>query len=153
MSVIENYHNRVVDSPLTRPFWSQVPYAFGLGETTICRYRAVPGPDNSTGLFPPQYRDKDFLRRVMIDQLTTAARPATFDFRVQLRTDATPDVIETPTVEWNTPEQVVARITIPAQIFDRPEQERFGELLSYTPWHALPEHRPVGQINQILGAL
>ena len=149
IAVVENYHNRVVDSPLARPFWSQVPYAFGPGDTTICRYNVVPDPQNMAAPIPPQYRDKDYLRRAMDDQLTTAARPAAFDFFVQLRTDATPEVIDNPTVEWDTPTQRVAVITIPAQVFDRPDQVRFGENLSYTPWHALPEHRPVGQINEI----
>jgi hypothetical protein len=147
--VVENYHNRIVDSPLARPFWSQVPYAFGRGDTTICRYQAVPDPQNMAAPIPPQYRDKDYLRRAMVDQLTTSARSASFDFFVQLKTDATPEVIDNPTVEWNTPVQRVAIITIPAQDFDRPDQVRFGENLSYTPWHALPEHRPVGQINEI----
>ena len=149
IAVVENYHNRIVDSPLARPFWSQVPYAFGRGDTTICRYQAVPDPQNMAAPIPPQYRDKDYLRRAMVDQLTTSARSASFDFFVQLRTDATPEVIDNPTVEWDTPVQRVATITIPAQDFDRPDQVRFGENLSYTPWHALPEHRPVGQINEI----
>jgi hypothetical protein len=34
-----------------------------------------------------------------------------------------------------------------------PEQLSFGENLSYTPWHALPEHLPVGQINAIRKAV
>jgi hypothetical protein len=149
IAVVENYHNRVADSPLAQPFWSQVPFAFGLGDTTICRDNAAPHPENMIAPIPPQYRDKDYLRRAMVDQLTTAARPATFDFFVQIRTDATEAIIDNPTVEWDTPHQRVAVVTIPAQDFDRPDQVRFGENLSYTPWHALPEHRPVGQINEI----
>jgi hypothetical protein len=149
IAVVENYHNRVADSPLARPFWSQVPFAFGPDDTTICRYSVTPYPENMISPIPAQYRDKDYLRRAMVDQLTTAARPAMFDFFLQLRTDATPEVIDNPTVEWDTPTQRVAVITIPAQDFDRPDQVRFGENLSYTPWHALPEHRPVGQINEI----
>jgi hypothetical protein len=147
--VVENYTNRVVDSPLARQFWSQVPYAFGQGDGTICRYSAVPHPENMIAPIPPAFRDADYLRRAMVDHLKTAARPAVFDFCAQLRTDATPEVIDNPTVEWDTPFQRVAVIAIPAQDFDRPEQDRFGENLSYTPWHALPEHRPVGQINEI----
>jgi hypothetical protein len=147
--VVENYHNRVVDSPLTRPFWSQVPYAFGLGDGTIARYSVAPHPGNMLHVLPAEYRDGDYLRRTMIGQLTTAAKPAAFDFCLQLRTDATEAVIDDPTVEWDTPIQKVAAISIPPQDFDRPEQVRFGEGLSYTPWHALPEHRPVGQINRI----
>jgi hypothetical protein len=42
-----------------------------------------------------------------------------------------------------------ATITIMAQDFAQPEQDRFGQNLLYTPWHAWPEHRPVGQINEI----
>ncbi|WP_422003204.1 di-heme-cytochrome C peroxidase [Reyranella sp.] len=148
LSVVSNYHNHISDSPLTRVFWSQVPYAFG-GGRTICRYSAVPGPGNGGPPIPTQGRDGNYLRRAMVEQLTVEARPATFEFRVQLLPDATPDDIDTPTVEWNTPEQIVADITIPAQVFDTRDQDAFGEGLSYTPWHALPEHKPVGEINLV----
>ena len=66
-----------------------------------------------------------------------------------MKTGATTEVIDSPSVEWGTPYQRVALITIMAQDFAQPEQDRFGQNLSYTPWHALPEHRPVGQINEI----
>ena len=36
----------------------------------------------------------------------------------------------------------------PAQTFDTPEQQAFGENLSFTPWHSLPAHRPLGGINR-----
>jgi hypothetical protein len=153
IAVAENYQNRVADSPLSRPFWSQVPYAFGHGDGTISRYSVAPHPENRIAPIPPQSRDKNCLRQEMVEQLTVAARPASFDFFVQLRTDATPAIIDNPTVEWDTPVQKVAVITIPAQDFARPEQDRFAENLSYTPWHALPEHRPVGQINEIRRAV
>jgi hypothetical protein len=153
VAVAKNYQNRVADSPLNRPFWSQVPYAFGLGDDTISRYSVAPHPENMATSIPPQFRDKDCLQQEMVNQLTIAAQPASFDFFVQLGPDATPATIDNPTVEWNTPVQKVAVITIPAQDFDRPEQVSFGETLSYTPWHALPEHRPVGQINEIRRAV
>jgi len=149
IAVVDSYHNRVVDSPLARTFWSQVPFAFGQGDDTICRYSTRPAPGNMAAAIPLWSRGVDFLRQAMVHQLTIANRPATFDFCVQLRTDATPAIVDDPTVEWDTPVQRVAVITIPAQEFDTPEQDRFGENLSYTPWHALPEHRPVGQINEI----
>ncbi|MEI9806058.1 MAG: hypothetical protein WDN48_18880 [Pseudolabrys sp.] len=62
-------------------------------------------------------------------------------------------MIDNPTVSWDTPEQRVAVITIPPQNFASLEQMTFGENLSYTPWHALPEHRPVGQVNDIRKAV
>lgn len=143
------YDARVVDNPLTQSFYSQVPYAFGLGDDTICRYAALPHPENKNPAPTPPGADGNYLRRVMIDHLTTAAQPATFDFCVQLKTGATPEIIDSPTATWDTPYQRVATITVMAQDFAQPDQDRFGQNLSYTPWHALPEHRPVGQINQI----
>ena len=37
---------------------------------------------------------------------------------------------------------------IPAQQVDSAAQRAFGENLSFTPWHSLPEHRPLGGINR-----
>jgi hypothetical protein len=149
VAIAERYDARVVDSPLTQQFWSQVPYAFGLGDGTICRYSAIPYPENKNAGPPPAPSHGNYLRQVMIDHLTTAAQTATFDFCVQLQIDATTAVIDSPTVEWGTPYQRVAIITIMAQDFAQPKQDRFGQNLTYTPWHALPEHRPVGQINEV----
>jgi hypothetical protein len=149
VEIAKRYDARVVDNPLTQSFYSQVPYAFGLGDGTICRYGALPHPENRNPAPTPTGADGNSLRRAMIDHLTTAAQPATFDFCVQLLEGATPADIESPTVEWNTPYQRVATVTVMAQDFAQPDQDRFGQKLSYTPWHALPEHRPVGQINQI----
>jgi hypothetical protein len=42
----------------------------------------------------------------------------------------------------------VARIRIPPQVFDTPAQNVYAENLSFTPWHALPQHRPIGGINR-----
>jgi hypothetical protein len=43
----------------------------------------------------------------------------------------------------------VARITIPKQEFDTPEQQTYCENLSFTPWHAVAEQRPLGVMNRI----
>src|SRR5471030_411713 len=149
VAIAKRYDARVVDNPLTQSFYSQVPYAFGLGDDTICRYGALPHPENKNPGPPPVSTDGNYLRQVMIAHLTGAAQPATFDFCVQLLTGATPEIIDSPTTTWNTPYQRVATITVMAQDFAQPDQDRFGQNLSYTPWHALPEHRPVGQINEI----
>lgn len=151
LPVLLRFTRHVQDSPLTAQYWSQVPYAFGSGGRTICRYGAVPQSGNALASIPPAERDAAYLKRAMIDHLT--ARAAKFDFTVQLHDDATPAVIDNPTVAWDGPEQRIAVITIPPQKFDSPEQISFGENLSYTPWHALPEHRPVGQVNEIRKAV
>jgi len=94
--------------------------------------------------------DPDFLRNNLQQELE--AGEACFDFLVQLQITAKKMSIEDPTVEWkesDSPFIPMARITIPAQIFDTPEQMAFCENLSFAPWHALPEHRPIGQFNRI----
>ena len=85
----------------------------------------------------------------MARQLATSA--ATFDLRVQLRTDPDAMPVEDPTVRWSeerSPFVTVARITSPRQTFDTPDQQTFGENLSFTPWHALSAHQPLGGINR-----
>ena len=70
---------------------------------------------------------------------------------MQLQTDAQRTPIEDPTVEWRerrSPFIPVAKIRIPSQAFESPDQMRFCEALSFTPWHSLPEHRPLGGINR-----
>jgi hypothetical protein len=59
--------------------------------------------------------------------------------------------IEDPTVEWDerdSPYVEVARLAIPAQEFSTDAQNRFCEQLQFAPWHALPDHRPVGALNR-----
>ena len=151
--VMLGFRQQIQDSPLAAQYWSQVPYALGPSDTTICRYSAVPQPGNMVAVIAEAARDGQYLQRAMSDHLAIAAKPARFDFTVQLRDDATKAVIDNPTVSWDTPVQRVATITIPPQRFDSAEQMRFCENLSYTPWHALPEHRPVGEINEVRKAV
>ena len=140
---------RLQESPLSASYWSEVPYAFGAGDGTICRYRVKPEADNLVAQIAEAERSPDYLRQVMVEHLTRRNLPARFDFTLQVLDGATAEVIDNPTVEWNVPEQRVAIITIPPQTFDTPEKQAFGENLSYTPWHALHEHRPVGQMNAV----
>ncbi len=151
--VLLRFRQQIQDSPLATQYWSQVPYAFGLGGPTICRYSVTPYAKYLIRPIPSESRDSEYLKRAMVDHLTKARQPVAFDFNVQLHADAVPEVVDNPTVIWNDPVQRAAIITIPPQEFDTPELTKFGENLSYTPWHALPEHRPVGQINQIRKAV
>ncbi len=60
--------------------------------------------------------------------------------------------IEDSTIEWrerDSPFVPVARITIAPQRFDSLDQLAFCENLSFTPWHGLPAHRPLGGINRV----
>ena len=42
-----------------------------------------------------------------------------------------------------------ARIHIPRQKFDTAKKNDACEKMSFNPWHALPEHRPLGAVNRV----
>ena len=64
--------------------------------------------------------------------------------------------IEDTSIEWDeaiAPFETVADIRLPPQDFDSPEQNLACDNLSFNPWHALPEHRPIGGINRLRKAV
>ncbi len=144
--VLLRFQRKIEVSPLAAQFWSQVPYAFGENAEKICRYAVVP---HGALIDPVADVNPDFLRQAMVRHLSEAKREAKFDFMAQVHDKPTDAIINNPTVEWDLPWQRVATITIPPQVFDTPAQRAFGENLSFTPWHALPAHRPLGDVNDI----
>jgi len=78
---------------------------------------------------------------------------AVFDFKVQLQTDAVAMPVEDVTVEWDETQSVpvtVATLVIPPQRVD-PSGEVAArcESMSFSPWHGLAEHRPMGGMNRL----
>jgi hypothetical protein len=131
-------------SPLEIRYFSTTPFLWG---DTAVKYSAIPRSTSLEAI--PAGAGEDFLRKALVRQLGQGS--ATFDFTVQLRTDPTRMPIEDPGRLWNeteSPFRKVASILIPQQTFDTDAQRAFGENLSYTPWHSLPEHRPLGGINR-----
>lgn len=131
-------------NPLHIRYFSTTPYLFG---ATAAKYSAIPRTIVADAI--PDRPHADYLREAMKRQLT--AGDACFDFAVQLQTDADAMPVEDPGRAWQetvSPFRKVATIRIPQQQFDSDAQRTFGENLSYTPWHSLPEHRPLGGINR-----
>ena len=131
-------------NPLQIRYFSTTPYLFGTNAVKYCATPLFATPDQI-----PDAPSDDYLRLAIANQLQS--REAVFDFSVQLQTDAEAMPIEDPRVEW--PESVspfrkVATIRIMQQDCDSFGQAAYGENLSFTPWHALPEHRPLGGINR-----
>jgi hypothetical protein len=55
-------------------------------------------------------------------------------------------------IEWDesdSPFHKVATVTIPKQAFDLPAQDAFCENLSFSPWHARTDQRPLGVVNRV----
>jgi Dyp-type peroxidase family len=132
------------DNPLHIRYWSTTPYLLG---RRAVKYSARPVAAKVGPI--PRNPGPDFLREAMKESLSRAE--ACFDFLVQCQVDQVQTPIEDPGTPWDesvAPFRKVATIRIPMQSFDAPEQMAFGENLSFTPWHSLPEHRPLGGINR-----
>jgi catalase len=132
-----------VPSPLAVPYWSTVPYKYG---DRAVKFSVKPAKDNQVAM--PQFSSENYLREAMIEHLTKQKKPATFDFYVQMRTDIETMPIEDPTVAWTSPEVKVATIQIAPQDFDTLERRKLCEGSSFSPWHALEVHAPLGGINR-----
>jgi len=143
------------NSPVETTYNSIAP--FKLGPHNI-KYRVIPTPENcpSYAIPKPNTDLPNFLRSSLYQQLSLDRMPACFALQVQRQNPDYYMPIEDPSVEWDervSPFETVADIRLPAQDFDSAEQNLFCDNLSFNPWHALPEHRPIGGINRLRKAV
>ena len=140
-----------VPSLLSEQYWSGG--AFKLGPRAVklsakpCEALDKKMPEDPT----PDYLREDFRKSL-------AEADACFDLMVQFQVDPKAQPIERASVEWDetvAPFVPVARLRIPQRDLDAPEnaeraaaEEAYCQKLSFTPWHALPDHRPLGHINR-----
>lgn len=140
--------NKKISSPLDTRYWSTVPFSLGAGaDRQAVKYSARPCIPGFAAI--PDDPSPDYLREAMVNAL--AVGDACFDFLVQPRAGDSMSV-EDPRTEWTeqeAPFAKVATITIPQQAFSTTAQDFFCENLSFTPWHSLPEHRPLGGMNRV----
>ena len=143
------------ETPVATTYNSIAP--FKLGEHNI-KYRVIPQPEACPQYqLPEQNHDlPNFLRNALYQQLSLDRVPACFALQVQRQNADYYMPLEDPSVEWSeaiSPFETVATIKVPAQDFDSREQNLFCDNLSFNPWHALPEHRPIGGINRLRKAV
>lgn len=140
--------NSQIANPLYARYWSMVPYQLGLGnDRQAVKYsvRACSATANNL----PKNPSHDFLREALKNTLQQT--DACMEFLIQPRTSSQM-LVEDSMTEWDekaAPFYQVATIHIPKQNFDTPEQNKFCENLSFTPWHALPAHKPLGAVNRM----
>lgn len=152
-----------IPNPLQTRYWSQVPYQLGVGQLGIGQLGAgqlrTDNPPQAvkysvqscTAIVDaiPQQPEHDYLRAALKRSLQHG--DACMQFLVQPRT-STAMLVEDSMTEWKeskAPFYRVATIRIPKQQFDTPAQNAFCENLSFTPWHSLPEHKPLGAMNRL----
>jgi hypothetical protein len=137
-----------ISNPVQARYWSMVPYQLGAGDDRQAVKYSARGCSTTMDLLPKKPAH-DFLRDALRDTLQRG--DACMEFLVQPRTSDSME-IEDSRIEWKeaaAPFYKLATIRIPQQIFDTPEQHTFCENLSFTPWHALPEHKPLGVTNRL----
>jgi hypothetical protein len=137
-------------SPLDVQYHSLSAYALGPERFVKWSARPCGGGQRSGG----RQEGDDFLRAALRADL--AEGEGCFDLLVQPQVPGKNMPVEDASVEWredDSPFRRVARVTIPRQEFDTPEQNAFCEALSFTPWHSLPAHRPAGALNRVRRAV
>ena len=149
-AIMQGLYARMNTNPLEVGYFSCVPYLIGEGQAM--KYAVRPCSRSRTRV--PWNPPDNWLRQAMAG--TLSAQDVEFDFLVQLQTDHRRMPIEDASIEW--PERLspfvpVARIRIPRQEFDTPERTLLARQLSFNPWHAIPEHRPLGNQNRARKAI
>lgn len=142
--IMQSLWIKTQSSPLEGGYFSCVPYL--LGEGQAMQYSVQSRLQTKTRiprlpLRPPDY----YLRDAMI--ATLAKQDVELDILLQVQTDPYLMPIENNAVFWPprlSPRVPAAVLRIPKQKFDSPEQLAFAKVLSYNPWHCIPEHRPLG---------
>lgn len=131
-------------NPLQVRYWSETPYKLG---SKAIKFSARPITRQAN--VKPAVTGADYLREVMVKQV--GREDVYFEFLIQVQTDPVKMPVEDSVVAWSeadAPFQRVALIRIPKQDISDPATQEVAEQLSFTPWHALPEHRPLGSINR-----
>lgn len=157
-------------NPVAMHYFSQTPYK--LGPAKLMKYSVRPKEPRPLGRrmaiwgkalaylvvsnFNGMKQSHDMLREALIHRLRQSE--ASFDFLVQVRDAPSDDdertrIADDAVSSWDEdqyPPVKVAEIRLLqlGEAFDADVMMEFGEHLSFTPWHHLPAHEPVGSINQ-----
>lgn len=141
---ILNDMGKVVNSCLTTPYWSGLPYSFG---KEYVKYKLEPIPP-PYGAPPPQGNNPDYLQADLQARLNTGE--AQFRFMVQFRTQPDKMPLDKATVAWSetdSPPIQLATLVIRQQNTGTQGQDAYGENLSFNPWRTIKEHQPQGSIS------
>jgi hypothetical protein len=143
--------SRPVPSMATARYFSAVPVRWG---DHAVHYAVTPHASAPPGARTPDAQDG------LTDELASRlnAGPVTFDFQLQFFKDEATTPIEDSSVEWkeaDAPFVTVARLTLPKQDLRAPRGLKlaaFVESLSFDPWHAPVEFRPLGNMMRARNA-
>jgi hypothetical protein len=148
-AAMQSLWNETQYNPLGQRYWSCTPYLLGEGQAVM--YSFVPKTQVETKIpgLPFGKVPFNYLRENMIKTLND--HDVEFDLMIQIQTDPHLMPIEDSSVRW--PEKLspfipVATVYIPKQQFESQALIEFTKRLKMNPWHCLPEHRPLGNLNR-----
>ena len=148
-AAMQSLWNETQYNPLGQRYWSCTPYLLGEGQAVM--YSFVPKTQVETKIpgLPFGKVPFNYLRENMIRTLND--HDVEFDLMIQIQTDPHLMPIEDSSVRW--PEKLspfipVATVHIPKQQFESQALIEFTKRLKMNPWHCLPEHRPLGNLNR-----
>jgi len=136
--------------PASNTYYSMAPIRFG---KYVAKYRAKPAGDRRDSYLDLVTRlgfQADALRLALEETLRT--QELLFEFQVQLRTSETTMPIEDASIEWpesESPYRTVAHLLLPRQEIEVLRQQEIYQNLSFSVWHAMAAHRPLGGINRV----
>lgn len=116
----------------------------------IARINIVPVSESLQPLIGKQIETND--HSVLRDLVVAFCRDRTaeYEVRAQLCTNLERMPIEDASIQWSedeSPYLPIAKITIPTQDAYSPARRVYvDEVLSFSAWHCIPEHRPLGSI-------
>ncbi len=140
-----------VISVATHAYFSALPIKFG---AFAVHYSLAPTASDMPGATlgtSPNYLGEELAARL-------EAGPVSYDFRVQFFVDPVRTPIEDASVEWkesDAPWLTVGRLTLPKQRLGSARGQQLAGLiegLSFDPWHALEDHRPLGNMMRARSA-
>jgi hypothetical protein len=152
-ALMQGLWNKTQSSPLEAQYWSCVPYLLGEGQAMQYSLRSTLTTRSRIPRLPLRPPD-NYLREAMAATLSRQA--VDLDFLIHVQNDAHRMPIEDAAVRWPvrlSPYVNVATIHIPTQKFDSPAQLAFANVLRYSPWHCVPDHRPLGNQNRARGRM
>ena len=136
--------------PLGETYYTQTPYRYGDHVAKVALFPVSPGLTSLTGTIveidgPDAIRGA--VKRDLIEQ------GGTWELRVQLNTDLAAMPIEDPTVRWDeaaSPFVTVATLVVAPQLaWETGVTEHVDDALSFSPWHGLAAHQPLGGVNRV----
>jgi hypothetical protein len=143
LGILKVINEKKVNNPLFIQYWSTTPYK--LGSYKIKFFVQPHRPEQPPDTLPDS---PNYLREAIVETFSNSEETVKFDFNIQLYVDEQKTPIENSMIEWkDSPQYTVATIEIPKQVFDFAERKQLDASLSFSPWHTLLEHEPLGEIN------